>query len=119
MLCSIHHPPRPEADSPIIIFLRRGIPTATPNRSCAKSLSVAANATVVEMLYRLSRNDGYPSIIHNVGALDIVLKDVDFDGIFRSSQDMIGFERTLPVVTQPLKNRRSSPNLRKSVYAAS
>lgn len=63
----IRHPPRPETNSPIIITLKRGIPTATPNDPCIKDLAVGANATVVMIDYRLSKQNAFPIPIHTVG----------------------------------------------------
>ncbi|KAF6228144.1 hypothetical protein HO133_007874 [Letharia lupina] len=62
----IRYPPRPESNSPIIIFLRRGIPTPTQCESHLKDLAVGANATAVEINYRLSTQNGYPLPIHMV-----------------------------------------------------
>ena len=66
-LLRIRQPPRPEPNSPIIIFLRRGTPTATQNEKCIKSLAFGANAAAVEIDYSLSKQDPYPAPIHTVG----------------------------------------------------
>ena len=63
---SIHHPPKPATNSPIIIFLRREIPFESTLDSSAEQLALGDNATAVEIKYPLSASSPYPLPIHSV-----------------------------------------------------
>ena len=110
MKCSypyrVRQPPRPEPNSPIIIFLRRGTPTATQNEKCTRSLAFGANAVAVEIDYSLSKQDPYPAPIHTVGVPDISQDDMGSDGMCRYLRDMIGFKEILPIGIPTMKLRR-------------
>ncbi|KAL6714530.1 hypothetical protein ACLMJK_007955 [Lecanora helva] len=60
----ICHAPKPAADSPLIIFFRRGIFLKPDVDFFAKRLAFGAGATVVEIGYPLSSSSPYPLPVH-------------------------------------------------------
>ncbi|KAL9603853.1 MAG: hypothetical protein Q9219_000962 [cf. Caloplaca sp. 3 TL-2023] len=75
---SIHHPPRPSANAPIILYLPPGLPSnnghiCEPPNPLA-SLAISAHATIIHVTYRLSPTKPYPTPIHDLlAAYDWVL----------------------------------------------
>ena len=61
--------PRPEVANPVIIYLKRGMPTyQSDSLANIHRLATSANATVVFVDYRLTKAIPYPVPIHDVGA---------------------------------------------------
>ncbi len=90
MFSSIRHPPKPSLNTPIILFLRHGVPHI-PRPEITTSLALNSNATVVRLDYRLSDQHPYPTPIHDVLAgYDWVQKH-----LARSTQTSNGLYQTV------------------------